>query len=405
MDYFRPRMRTFISSWPFGLLILLVCACSKLEPAQPASDALLDGPVAGLTGEELARFLRGDVAFNDAVFHAGNGLGPVFVATRCGSCHAGDGPGHPFTTLTRFGQSDVTGNQYLDQGGPQLQDHAVPGVEPETIPAGATSAKFLPPLNTGLGLLDVVSDADILAWTDENDADGDGISGRPNWLHCKSYSTLRPNAIEQDDRYIGRFGRKASAYDLLQQTAQAYNQDIGVVSLFEPIDPYTHEVHDPEVTANAVQDVVFYLRTLKAPIQRDQDDGAVVAGAQVFSSIGCAKCHRPEFTTAESPIAALANKSIKPYTDLLLHDMGPGLDDGYTEGTALTSEWRTPALWGLGLFPDSQGGSYFLLHDGRAHGIDEAIGMHGGEGQSARDAFQALSPEDRDNLISFLESL
>lgn len=387
------------------LFALLLSACSKLEPAAPADDELLDGPVEGLTGEELARFLRGDVAFNDDVFHAGNGLGPLFVATRCGSCHAGDGPGHPFTTLTRFGQSDASGNKYLDQGGPQLQERAVPGVQPEMVPTGAPSAKFLPPLNTGLGFLDAVSDADILAWADENDADGDGISGRPNRVYHKPYSPLRPNTVEQDGLVIGRFGRKAAAYDLLQQTAQAYNQDIGVVSLFEAIDPYTHEEQDPEIATSTVHDVVFYLRTLKAPIQRDANDPDVIAGAQVFQAIGCGKCHRAEFTTGQSAIPALANKSFRPYTDLLLHDMGPGLDDGYTEGTAQPAEWRTPALWGLGLFPDSQGGSYFLIHDGRAHSIEEAIGMHGGEGQIARDAFNALSSEGRANVMSFLQSL
>lgn len=390
---------------PCILIALLAVACEKVEPAAPADDALLDGPLEGLSGAELARFLRGDAAFNGQAFHAGNGLGPVFVATRCGSCHPGDGPGHPFTTLTRFGQWDETGNQYLVQGGPQLQDRAVPGVAPEAIPFGAPSARFLPPLNTGLGYLDAVSDAGILAWADENDADGDGISGRPNWIHRKAYSTLRPEAIASGERYIGRFGRKAGVYDLLQQTAQAYNQDIGVVSLFEPIDPYTREEQDPEVATSTVQDVVFYLRTLKAPLQRDADDTAVQAGAAVFGSIGCGKCHRSEFITGESPIPALAYRTFRPYTDLLLHDMGPGLDDGYTEGSALTAEWRTPALWGLGLFPDSQGGSYFLLHDGRAHSIQEAIGMHGGEGSGARDAFNALGTSEREDLMTFLQSL
>ncbi|HRF78860.1 MAG TPA: di-heme oxidoredictase family protein [Flavobacteriales bacterium] len=380
-------------------------ACSKLEPASPADEAVLDGPLAGLSAAELARFLRGDVAFNDEAFHSGNGLGPVFLATRCASCHAGDGPGHPFTTLTRFGQWDASGNHYLDQGGPQLQDRALSGIQPEQLPSGAPFARFLPPLNTGLGLLDAVSDVDLLAWADEHDADGDGISGRPNWVERRAYSQLRPGAVEQDGLVIGRFGRKASTYDLLQQTATAYNQDIGVVSLFEPIDPWTREEQDPEVTTATIHDVVFYLRTLKAPIRRDANDPNVVAGEQVFHTIGCAKCHRPELTTGPWPIPALAHKTFRPYTDLLLHDMGPGLDDGYTEGTALTSEWRTPALWGLGLFPDSQGGQYFLMHDGRAHSIEEAIGLHGGEGQHARDAFNALGTNDRNTLITFLKSL
>lgn len=385
--------------------ILLLASCARFEPAAPEAHELLDGPVEGLSGEETLRFLRGDVAFNDQVFHSMNGLGPVFVATRCGSCHAGDGPGHPSTVLTRFGQSDATGNSYLDQGGPQLQHRALPGIVPESVPAGAPSAQFLPPLNTGLGFLDALTDADILAWADESDADGDGVSGRPNWVVHKTYSPLRPGAMEQEERVIGRFGRKAGAYDLLQQTASAYNQDIGVLSTFEPIDPYTHEEQDPEIGNGTVQDVVFYLRTLKAPIQRDRDNEDVISGGAVFNSIGCAKCHRPSFTTGDSPIAPLAYKTFAPYTDLLMHDMGPDLDDGYTEGTATSAEWRTPALWGLGLFPDSQGGSYFLLHDGRAHSIEEAIGLHGGEGQGARAAFNALSTSERAQLMSFLQSL
>ena len=123
-----------------------------------------------------------------------------------------------------------------------------------------------------------------------------------------------------------------------------------------PVDPYSGEVQDPEVLSSAVHDVVFYLRTLKAPIQRNVNDPDVIAGASIFSAIGCASCHRAEMTTGDSPIAALAHKTFSPFTDLLLHDMGPDLDDGYTEGTAYTAEWKTPALWGLGLFPDSQGG-------------------------------------------------
>ena len=216
---------------------------------------------------------------------------------------------------------------------------------------------------------------------------------------------LRANAAEQAGQVIGRFGRKGAVYDLLQQTANAYNQDIGVVSAFEPIDTYTGEAQDPEVLSATVHDVVFYLRTLKAPIQRDRANGDVIAGETLFMSIGCGKCHRPEMSTGANPIAALAHQTIRPFTDLLLHDMGPGLDDGYTEGTALSGEWRTPALWGLGLFPNSQGGGFFLMHDGRAHSIAEAIGLHGGEGANAREAYHSLSGSERDQLLAFLTSL
>ncbi|MBL0036504.1 MAG: thiol oxidoreductase [Flavobacteriales bacterium] len=387
------------------LVSLVLVGCHKLMPDAPAEDQLLDGPVDGLSTDEQARFLAGDVAFNDEVFTSATGLGPLFVSTSCGSCHAGDGRGHPFTSLTRFGQNDGTGNQYLDQGGPQLQHRALPGFAPEEVPAGATSTRLLPPPNTGLGFLDAVPDAMILALADPDDLDGDGISGTPNWITTPAYITHRPAPVEQGGKHIGRFGRKGAAYDLLQQTANAYNQDIGITSNYEPVDTYTGAILDPEVSNSTVDQVVFYLLTLKAPIQRDKDDPQVIAGEQVFTAVGCAKCHTPELVTGPSPIAPLANKTVRPYSDLLLHDMGSGLDDGYTEGSALTSEWRTPPLWGLGLSSDSQGGSYFLLHDGRATTIEQAIEAHDGEGQASRIAYQQLSTTDREALLRFLESL
>ena len=175
-----------------------VVACQKLLPGTPADDEILDGPVEGLTAEQNVVFLRGDIAFNDEVFTTATGLGPIFVATSCGSCHAGDGKGHPFTTLTRFGQTDASGNQFLHLGGPQLQHRAIPGFQPEQIPAGATFSKFMPPANTGLGFLDFVPDASILALADENDANDDGISGRPNWISIPSYSMVRTAAVLQN---------------------------------------------------------------------------------------------------------------------------------------------------------------------------------------------------------------
>jgi CxxC motif-containing protein (DUF1111 family) len=390
------------------MLVIVVCAiaCNKLLPSAPPNDELLDGPVEGLTYEQNALFLKGDIAFNDEIFSRETGLGPLFVATSCGSCHAGDGKGHPFTMLTRFGQADtLNGNMFLHLGGPQLQHRAIPGFQTEQIPAGASFSKFMPPANTGLGFLDAVPDADILALSDPNDANGDGISGRPNWILPRYYSTARPNSISINGKYIGRFGKKAATYDLLQQTATAYNQDIGIASSYEPFDTYTGQPIDPEVSNQRVLDVVFYLLTLKEPIQRNTTDADVIAGKQVFVNINCGKCHTPQLTTGPSSIAPLSNKSFSPYTDLLLHDMGNGLNDGYTEGTALTQEWRTPPLWGLGLSHNSQGGRYFLLHDGRAGSIEEAILLHGGEAQNSRNLFQQLNAQQKQQILKFLESL
>lgn len=386
-------------------MIGVAVSCTKLEPAAPADDQTLDGLVDGLNYAEAAQHARGDAAFTNQIFTSATGLGSIFVATSCGSCHAGDGKGHPFTMLTRFGQTDSTGNHFLDQGGPQLQDKALPGYAPEQIPAGAASAIFMPPINTGLGFIELVSDADLLAMSDPNDANGDGIRGVPNWNSIPSYSEPAPNAAIRNGKYICRFGKKASVFSLLQQTVNAYNQDIGISSVFEPNDVYTHLNIDPEISTQTVNDVVFYLQTLKAPIQRNQHDPEVLAGRQIFIKTNCSGCHKPELKTGYSHVDALSYKTFAPFTDLLLHDMGPGLDDGYTEGSAKTSEWRTAPLWGLGLAPKSQGGQYFLLHDGRAHSIEDAIDMHGGEATNAKNNFNSLSEADKQRMIKFLQSL
>ncbi|MDZ7876234.1 MAG: di-heme oxidoredictase family protein [Saprospiraceae bacterium] len=385
--------------------IFLLGSCEKILPPSPEDNTLLDGPLEGLTGGQNSQFLKGDVAFNDEIFTTQTGLGPLFVATSCGSCHAGDGKGTPFTTLTRFGQTDSTGNPFEHLGAPQLQHRAIAGFQPETLPNGVVSSKFTPPANTGLGFLEAVTDADILSMADEKDADNDGISGVPNWVKAPDYVSIRLNSAVKNGRYIGRFGKKASVYDLLQQTATAYNQDMGITSDFEPIDTYSGLPIDPEVSNQTIHNVVAYLQTLKAPIPRDTEEPEVIAGKQVFNQIKCGACHRPELKTGQSSIEALSNKTFYPYTDLLLHDMGKGLDDGYTEGVAKTSEWRTPPLWGLGLSKDSQGGRYFLLHDGRAKSIEEAILLHGGEAEKSRNQYKALSSSDKQQLVNFLESL
>lgn len=402
---FRKMKKIYLIPAALVICIAIIQACTKLQPAAPAEDEILDGPVAGLSYEQNRQFLAGDVAFNDEIFTTQTGLGSIFVATSCGSCHAGDGKGHPFTTLTRFGQIDSTGNQFLHLGGPQLQNRALPGYAPEQIPLSATFSKFTPPANTGLGFLELVSDADILAMADPNDANGDGISGVPNYAVLPSFIAPFTNAIPRNGKYIHRFGKKAAAYNLLHQTVNAYNQDIGITSSFDLKDVYSGLDIDPEVSNLTVQNVVSYLQTLKAPVQRNQTDVTVVAGKNIFIQAGCESCHKQTLQTGFSNIAPLSNKTFHPYTDLLLHDMGPVLNDGYTEGTAKTSEWRTPPLWGLGLSPNSQGGQYFLLHDGRAKTIEEAIQLHGGEAAQSKNKFTQLTAADKNALLKFLESL
>jgi CxxC motif-containing protein (DUF1111 family) len=147
------------------------------------------------------------------------------------------------------------------------------------------------------------------------------------------------------------------------------------------------------------------LKTLKAPIQRNQESSEVQAGKKLFEKIQCAACHLPTLKTGFSPIESISFKEFHPYTDLLLHDMGPGLDDGYTEGLAETFEWRTPPLWGIGLAKNSQGGKMFLLHDGRASSIEEAILMHGGEAQNSMTLYTELSNSEKSQLLEFINSL
>lgn len=398
-----------------GILFMIACReiTEPFSPKIPHETETLDGPIEGLSTLEKQQFILGDQAFNDEIFSSETGLGPYFVATSCGSCHAGDGKGHPFTTLTRFGQYDSVGNMFLHLGGPQLQHRAIAGFSPEQIPKEATFSRFIPPAVTGLGYLAALSDAQILSYSDPEDQDGDGISGRPNWINPPVY--FKPQGYHQsgNGRYIGRFGKKGAAIDLLHQTVNAYHQDMGITSDFELNEPavygvpypYFDPVPDPEIAATTINHVVSYLRSLKAPVPRNQEDADVKEGKHIFMAIECGDCHTPEWTTPESDILALSHKTFYPYTDLLLHDMGSRLNDGYSEGSALPSEWRTPPLWGLGLSKNSSGGRYFLLHDGRAHSIEDAILFHGGEGENAKNQYLNLSKTQKDRLIKFLEHL
>jgi CxxC motif-containing protein (DUF1111 family) len=311
-------------------------------------------------------------------------------------------------------------------GGPQLQHRSIPGYPAEVVPAGVTGMSgFTPPAVTGLGFLDAVEDATLIALADPADADGDGVSGRLQ-LHEPTELIETVLALEArgapdpgargtlvDGMHIGRFGKKALTVNLLHQTVGAYHEDMGITSDLLPEDLFTpqagtgasDDAPDPEVSSATVANVVFYLKTLRAPSRREADHPEVLAGEQLFEDVGCAKCHVPTLVTGASEIAVLDRVELHPYTDLLLHDMGAGLDDGYTEGRALTSEWRTPPLWGIGIQESFQGGQAFYMHDGRARTLPEAIELHGGEGAASKDAFLALSPEDQDRLLRFVRSL
>ncbi|RDV40135.1 thiol oxidoreductase [Bradymonadaceae bacterium TMQ3] len=400
-------------------------ACDVLVPGEPDAAHIFDAPIDGLTPAQTRLFVMGDEEFSRS-FSFSEGLGPIFNAPSCDSCHPGEGPGHPEFGFFRFGRYDAEGrfDAMLNEGGPQLQDRAIPGYEPEVLPArdDIVFTRLLAPSITGLGLLESVDDATLLALADPEDEDGDGISGRIAWIEATDRLDAMAGLAERgggtriqrhDRGYIGRFGLKASSITLLHQTVTAYHQDMGLTSDFARVDPINVQVGDasadlvpdPELGSGTLTAVTHYLRTLRPPLRRNVDDPDVVAGEAIFETIACASCHVPSLTTGTSTIAALSEVAFAPYTDLLLHDMGPELDDGYTEGGAQSREWRTAPLWGLGLAADFQGGQGFYLHDGRARSVHEAIEHHGGEAAASRQRYRELSATERAQILAFLESL
>jgi CxxC motif-containing protein (DUF1111 family) len=397
-----------------------------------------------------------------------NGLGPLFNARGCQSCHLKDGRGHPprgeaiedrsvsmFLRLSippqteeqraalSSGRASVIGEPTY---GSQLQELGIQGhlgegrmiVTYEEVPVelkGGEVVKLrkptyrivdlaygplhpqamlsprVAPQMIGLGLLEAIPEADIVARADPDDRDGDGISGRAN----------RVWSVEQNAPALGRFGWKAGQPSVLQQSAEAFAGDVGISSWIAPL-PYgdctpaqslcregphggTKANPNEEINRPMLDLVGFYARNLAVPARREPRAADVVGGKEIFNAIGCASCHVPRHVTGEdSPDVHLRRQEIWPYTDLLLHDMGEGLADGRPEGLADGREWRTAPLWGIGL-TEVVNGHTFFLHDGRARSITEAILWHDGEARRARDGFVALSPEDRARLLAFVNSL
>jgi CxxC motif-containing protein (DUF1111 family) len=264
------------------------------------------------------------------------------------------------------------------------------------------SPRLAPPV-FGSGLLEAIPESALLAAADPDDSDGDGVSGRPNMV---------TDAVTGETT-LGRFGWKANVATVEEQVSAAFSGDIGITSALFPDEDCTSVQTecaaaptggDPEIPADRLEKVVFYIRTLAVPARRNLDSPDVAAGADLFTELGCAGCHQPRQETGESEITALADQVIFPFTDLLLHDMGPALADGRPDQEATGSEWRTPPLWGLGL-TETVSGATFFLHDGRARSVEEAILWHGGEAERSADGFRSLSSEQRSRLLAFLESL
>ncbi|MET0400952.1 MAG: di-heme oxidoredictase family protein, partial [Cystobacter sp.] len=273
----------------------------------------------------------------------------------------------------------------------------------------------------GGGLLEAVDETTILARADPDDRDGDGVRGVPNWV-------IHP---ETGQRHLGRFGWKASKASLRHQAADALLKDMGVTSpLYKSLAcqrgtaSCNAAAPAPSVSESELERLSDYLALLGVPAQRslrsgfmdgirvspehDVDPPRITAGAALFAQAGCATCHAPQLQTGSTHrLAELRDQTIRPYTDLLLHDLGPGLADTLTQGQAGPSLWRTAPLWGLGSLKYVQGGAQNVryLHDGRARTLMEAIAWHGGEADASRLRFEALSRTDRAAVLAFLESL
>lgn len=278
----------------------------------------------------------------------------------------------------------------------------------------------------GLGLLEAISEADIVALADPQDTNNDGISGKANYVFDK----IKANASDPYPVSIGRFGWKANTPTVRQQSLGALRGDMGITNPLFPNESIENTpLHDdylartgyvdtgigpdggPEANQEFSDDVTFYAETLAVPARRNVDAENVIAGAVLFEQVNCTGCHTPSFTTqtamdigGKPAIAALQGQTIYPFSDMLLHDMGEGLSDGRRDFLASGNEWKTRPLWGIGLTKTVNPGAGFL-HDGRAETLEEAILWHGGEAVKSRDEFAKLSKSERDNLIAFLGSL
>lgn len=409
-------------------------------------------------------FFRSPWVIAPSTTTARDGLGPLFNTNACQNCHIKDGRGHPplpdapnaVSMLVRLSipvpmTAPAPYAKLIEQlgvvpepvYGGQLQDMAVPGVAPEGkvrvdyTPVNVTfkdgtvvelrkpdlhitqlgygpmhpdtlfSARIAPPM-IGLGLLEAISDADVLRNTDPKTADKEALVGRANWV----WDDARQKTV------LGRFGWKAGQPNLNQQNVHAFSGDMGLTTSLRPFDDCTDAQvackqapngngpdGEPEVSDNILRLVLFYTRNLAVPVRRGVNTPQVLAGKNLFYQAGCQGCHKPTFTTAAGAAEPeLANQVIRPYSDLLLHDMGAGLADNRSEFKAGGRDWRTPPLWGIGLTQTVSGHTQFL-HDGRARNLLEAVLWHGGEAQAAQQHVLSFNAEQRAALLAFLNSL
>ncbi len=421
-----------------------------------SADFSFSSPATNLEQSQKTRFFVGNSFFetNWVIAPASttgvDGLGPVFNSKSCSGCHFKDGRGKPPTNadeiflglLLRLSVPGTTA-----QGGPvpvphyglQLNHRGIAGVAGEATPVVTYEENIgsyadgrpytllnptyeivnpqfgdLPedllisprvaPQMIGMGLLENIPESAILFNADPNDINGDGISGKPNYVWSS----------EDGRTELGRFGWKANVATVAEQVAGAFLGDVGITSRIFPDENCEVGQVDciaapsggsPDISDGSLDDTIFYTQTLAVPARRNWTDETVLRGKKLFTDMKCAQCHTPQFQTGvNSTIPQLSNQSIRPYTDLLLHDMGEGLADGRPDFFATGREWRTPPLWGIGLVETVNKHTRFM-HDGRARSLEEAILWHGGEAKSSQESFRNASRAEREALVKFLKSL
>ncbi|HTN18231.1 MAG TPA: di-heme oxidoredictase family protein [Chitinophagaceae bacterium] len=458
-------MKKYIVISSLVALASLMVMCRKAQPiAEDTYDERLSGGAAtvfdetsnalshalpGLNERDSRMHGLGDAGFGqtfvtDPAPNFG-GIGPIFNNVSCISCHHNDGKGTPTAgTITSSLLIRIGSGVANEHGGPtgmpgygnQVQDMSVQGIVPEAkvsitytdkvivypdgskvalrapayallnayISLGACqlSPRLAPPV-FGLGLIENIPEATIAGFAQANKSNTNGIGGHPNYVY--NPATKRTE--------IGRFGLKANTSSLYVQVASAFQQDMGITNTLFPEEScygqsQASAIYQPgkiNLPDSALNEVTFYVRSLAVPARRNVSNPVVRSGEAIFRQINCSGCHIPTMHTGvDLAFAQLSNQRIHPYTDLLLHDMGPDLADGYTDYLATGNEWKTPALWGIGLFEKTNGTPYYL-HDGRARTLEEAILWHGGEAQNAKAAFMQLGVSERNALIAFLKSL
>lgn len=413
-------------------------------------------PFSFITGKALDKFREGAGIFRQPWLVGPSdeqprfdGLGPLSQRLSCIACHVGNGRGEPSanendvmrTTLVRLsvpGRAADGGPVPEPTYGDQFQTVGVSGVPNEgdittrwheqeqrlgdgarialrrselviknahygPLAQGTMTSVRMSPVVYGMGLLAAVPDDELVSLADPDDKNGDGVRGRVN----------RVWDVEAKRAAIGRFGLKANQPSLRQQVAGALHGDLGITSRVFPEQNCSAAQTacrnaaigaQPEISDADLDTLVAYMQAVAPPLPRATNKD-VQPGETLFERIGCAACHAPKLTTgAVADLPQLSNREIRPYTDLLLHDMGPGLADGRPDFEASGNDWRTAPLWGIGLSGTVNEHATYL-HDGRARNLTEAILWHGGEAERARESFAALTGGDREAIIAFLNSL